>query len=96
MLQKQTKTEFQWFWSTVLVFYNSLFKQEKYVEAKEWIEKAIKLDESDNAELLEHFGDILYKLNEIDEAVKMWERAKAAGEGSVELDEKIKARKIND
>ncbi|MBC35829.1 MAG: hypothetical protein CL663_07315 [Bacteroidetes bacterium] len=73
-----------------------LFKQEKYVEAKEWIEKAIKLDESDNAELLEHYGDILYKLNEIDEAVKMWERAKATGEGSDELDEKIKARKIND
>ena len=73
-----------------------LFKQEKYVEAKEWIEKAIKLDESDNAELLEHYGDILCKLNEIDEAVKMWERAKATGEGSDELDEKIKARKIND
>lgn len=73
-----------------------LFEQGKYEEAEEWIEKAIKLDEGVNPEVLEHYGDILYKLGKVEEAVDSWEKAKKAGEGSDKLDQKIKARKIDE
>lgn len=73
-----------------------LFKLAKYREAQDWIEKAIKLDGDANAEVLEHYGDILFKLGNIEEAVENWTKAKKIGEGSPKLDQKIKARKINE
>lgn len=73
-----------------------LFKQEKYTEAQAWIKKAIRLDEDSNAEVLEHYGDILFKLGKVEEAVDQWKKAKEAGEGSDKLDQKIKARKIDE
>lgn len=73
-----------------------LFKQAKYEEAKEWIEKAIKLDEEANAEVLEHYGDILSKLGEKEEALAAWKKAKDAGDGSDTLEQKIKTGKIDE
>lgn len=51
-----------------------LFQQGKYEEALKWIEGAVKLNKS-SAVLLEHYGDILSKLNRDKEAIVQWQKA---------------------
>lgn len=72
-----------------------LFQQKKFSEAEEWLHNAAKLG-PDNANILEHYGDVLYKQNKTVEAVKQWEKAKAIGGNSEELNKKIKEKKLND
>jgi len=67
-----------------------LFKRENYQLAKFYIESAINNGGEDNGVLLEHYGDILYKLGETDKALENWKKAKALGEGTEVLEQKIK------
>ncbi|QQS30463.1 MAG: tetratricopeptide repeat protein [Sphingobacteriales bacterium] len=71
-----------------------LYKQKKYAEALTWIEKALVNSGTPNATLLEHYGDILYQLNEINKAVEQWKLSKDAGGNSGFLDKKINDRKL--
>lgn len=71
-----------------------LYKQKKYADAKQWIEKALQHTDDDSATLLEHYGDILFQLNETDKAVENWKKAKDKGATSEFLDKKIKDRKL--
>lgn len=71
-----------------------LYKLERYKEALVWIEKAYDIDGKQNAELNEHYGDILYKMGNKKKAVKYWKRAKDLGEGSEFLDKKISEKKL--
>lgn len=66
-----------------------LYKLGKYEEAKEWIEKAIDFGGDKNAVILEHLGDILFQLSDQQSALEYWKKAKAAGDGSEFLDQKI-------
>jgi Tfp pilus assembly protein PilF len=67
-----------------------LFRQEKYAEAKIWIEKALQYpDAQKNPNVLEHYGDILYNLKEVTKAVEYWQKAKEKGASSVDLARKI-------
>ena len=66
-----------------------LFKLKEYKEASSWIKKAIEASSSLNATLLEHHGDILWFLNEKDEALKLWQQAKDAGGKGNALESKI-------
>lgn len=52
-----------------------LFAREKYRDARKAIEKAITAGPA-NATYFEHYGDILYKLGDVDNAVKQWEKAR--------------------
>ncbi|MEJ7778249.1 MAG: tetratricopeptide repeat protein [Daejeonella sp.] len=70
-----------------------LFRQKKYQEARTWIEKALRNDSTNNSTQVEHYGDILYLLNEKELALKQWEKAKALGPGSDKLDRKINEKK---
>jgi len=70
-----------------------LFRLKKYQDAKTWIEKALKNDNTNNSTQLEHYGDILYLLGEKDLALKQWEKAKSIGSGSDKLDKKINEKK---
>jgi tetratricopeptide (TPR) repeat protein len=54
-----------------------LYKQGKYEEAKVIIELALRHGGDQEATLLEHFGDILYKLGEKERALEYWEKAQA-------------------
>ncbi|MFM9985851.1 MAG: tetratricopeptide repeat protein [Flavobacteriales bacterium] len=72
-----------------------LFCQENYNEALIWIEKAISHSE-ESAELSEHYGDILFKLNRTSEAVSKWKEAKQLGGNSSKLDQKINEQKYID
>ena len=71
-----------------------LFVQGKYVDAKVWIEKALEHGGSTNGTILEHYGDVLFKLGNIDSAVSKWKEAKATGDHSEQIDKKISDKKF--
>ena len=66
-----------------------LFQQEKYKEASIFLEKAA--SQSQNAEIYEHYGDVLSKLDRVNEAKKWWQKAiDHNADNSEELIKKIK------
>jgi tetratricopeptide (TPR) repeat protein len=71
-----------------------LYEQGKYADAKIWIEKAMQSDGEKNGTILEHYGDIQYKLGNIEEAVKYWQKAKLTGDYTSFLDKKIADKKL--
>lgn len=70
-----------------------LYLRQKYKDAKRIIERAISTGKA-NASHFEHYGDILYQLGEVDNAVKQWEKARGLNAKSETLNKKIANRKI--
>jgi tetratricopeptide (TPR) repeat protein len=70
-----------------------LFKQKNYAEAKTWMEKALADDKGTSSIKLEHYGDILFYLGNVDGAVDNWKKAKSAGNSSSILERKINEKK---
>jgi tetratricopeptide (TPR) repeat protein len=70
-----------------------LYVREKYRDARKVIERAISTGKA-NATHFEHYGDILYQLGEVDNAVKQWEKARGMNANSETLNKKIANRKI--
>ena len=71
-----------------------LFKQGAYTMAKIYIENAVKYTEDEpSAEVLEHYGDVLYKTGDKEEAVEQWKKAKEIGGDSKVLRKKIRSKK---
>ena len=70
-----------------------LFIREKYKEARKIMERAISTGKA-TATHFEHYGDILYKLGDIDGAVRQWEKARGLNANSETLNKKIANRKI--
>ena len=66
----------------------------KYEDAKLWLEKAVSNGAANNAVILEHLGDVQYKLNNSDIALDYWMKAKKAGTGSDNLERKINEKKL--
>lgn len=73
-----------------------LYKLGRFEEAKQWVEKAITLSPKEDADLLEHLGDIYFKLGDVDKANSNWQNAKKAGGGSPLLEKKIKERILHE
>lgn len=71
-----------------------LFKSEDYEQALEYILKALKASDKPNATLIEHYGDILWKLGRREAAVKQWKEALKVGEGSEFLQRKARDGKM--
>jgi tetratricopeptide (TPR) repeat protein len=69
-----------------------LFKQKKYADAKQWIEKAMQHSKN-NATQSEHLGDIMFYMGNAEAAVQNWKRAKEYGSKSALLDKKINEKK---
>lgn len=74
-----------------------LFEQGAFLMAKIYIENAIKYSEDKNvdinSEVLEHYGDVLYKTNEPEKALEYWIKAKEKGDSkSKTLDKKIETK----
>ncbi|MCE5206301.1 MAG: tetratricopeptide repeat protein [Porphyromonadaceae bacterium] len=68
-----------------------LYEQGSYFMAKVYIEKAIEYSkESPSADVLEHYGDILYQTGDKEKALEQWKKAKALESDSDTLDKKIK------
>lgn len=70
-----------------------LFKQKKYADAKVWMEKALVHDKDHNAVQVEHYGDIMFYLGNVQAAVDNWKKAKAYGAQSTALERKINEKK---
>lgn len=73
-----------------------LFQQGKYEEALIWIEKAYNNNGSSSGVVLEHYGDILYKLGKVDKAVEFWIQADGTPDTSDALKKKIKDKKLDE
>lgn len=69
------------------------FVQGNYRLAKIYIESALTNDTTSSAELIDHYGDILFMTGEKDKAVEQWKKAKEMGKKSGVLERKI-AEKI--
>lgn len=70
-----------------------LFMREKYKDARKYIEKAI-TGGNPSAIHFDHYGDILYQLGEVDNAVVQWQKAKSMGISNSLIDKKIANRRI--
>ena len=70
-----------------------LFMQERYAEAKIYIDQAVQNDGDSSAVILEHAGDIHAKAGDTDGAVELWRRAAAKDPGNKLLARKIRQRK---
>ena len=70
-----------------------LYVRGKYKEAKKVMERAI-LSGQANAVHFEHYGDILFKLGDVNGAVEQWEKAKEPDANNEMLNKKIANRKI--
>jgi tetratricopeptide (TPR) repeat protein len=67
-----------------------LYKQERYDEAKSVFRRALMYNGDKESAILEHYGDVLFKLGEKDNALIYWKRAQDAGsENGEELGRKI-------
>lgn len=70
-----------------------LFQLTRYKEAKTYMEKALKNLEEPSGVMLEHYGDILYKLGEKERALDYWNKAKELKDTSEFLTLKIQNEK---
>ncbi len=66
-----------------------LFNLNDVEKAKNYIERAYKYGGNSNSLIVEHFGDILFKKNKIDEALERWKEAYALNRSNSKLLEKI-------
>ena len=71
-----------------------LYVMKRYEDAKTWIEKAIAHGGDQSGTIVEHYGDILYKLNRPADAVEQWKKARQLGDASEQIDLKITGQKI--
>tara|TARA_B100000767_G_scaffold5420_1_gene5185 strand:+ start:1929 stop:3674 length:1746 start_codon:yes stop_codon:yes gene_type:complete len=71
-----------------------MFQKEEYEEAEQILFNAVIKDGGKSGEILEHYGDVLFKLNKKKKAITFWEKAKATGEYSKELIQKINENKF--
>jgi tetratricopeptide (TPR) repeat protein len=71
-----------------------LFKQKKYEEAKKYLLEAVKQEEGQHAEILDHLGDVYLALGEKAEAIATWKKAIAvAGDSKREQARKADVEK---
>jgi len=71
-----------------------LYQEGKYKEAKKIIEKTLPMKDI-SAVHYEHYGDILYQLGDINEAVTQWQKAQSLNGNNEALNKKITDRKIH-
>ena len=69
-----------------------LYMMKDYEGAKKYLEIAIL--NSSNGTIVEHYGDVLYKLGEKDKALEQWKKAQKLGETSEFLGKKVAEGKL--
>ncbi len=72
-----------------------LFQQAKYAESEEWLVRAVKLAPKRQL-ILEHYGDVLFRLGKPEEALKYWKKSNEAGGSSESLLKKISTKKLGE
>lgn len=72
-----------------------LFKLERYQDALFYIKRAFERGGAESYVIVEHYGDILYKVGNVDAAVELWKLSKELGNKSKQLVEKIEKKSLN-
>jgi tetratricopeptide (TPR) repeat protein len=72
-----------------------LFRQAKYAEASVLFEKALLLSPNDKV-IVEHVGDVAFKLGNKEKALEYWKKAKELGSTNSQLDKKISLKEYYD
>ncbi|HAP50133.1 MAG: tetratricopeptide repeat protein [Muribaculaceae bacterium] len=72
------------------------FKKKNYSMALMYIRSAIDNDDTHSADVLEHYGDILFVSGEPDEAQKQWQKALELDPENARLQQKVKTGKLNE
>ena len=70
-----------------------LFKQERFAEAKIYIEQTLQCNSDSSAVIIEHAGDIYAKCDNIDKAVELWKEALRKSPDNEILARKVRQRK---
>lgn len=71
-----------------------LFRQQRYQEAKVYIDQAIANDSTVSNVIIEHAGDIYMMTGDVDKALEYWKKALSMNDGdNALLEEKIKKKK---
>ena len=70
-----------------------LFRMKKYKEALGYMEKALRYLDTDNPEIYEHYGDVLYMCGEQDKALENWHKAVQLNSKSTTIDRKIREKR---
>ncbi len=71
-----------------------LFQKGEHEEALKKIEQVMRLGGDKFGEVVEHYGDILYKNGRTQEAIEQWQKAKKLGDTTDTIDQKISEGKI--
>lgn len=72
-----------------------LYANKEYAEAKKYLEKAV--NNTKSGTIIEHYGDVLYQLGEVEKAYEQWKKAKELGGELTELiDKKIATKRIHE
>lgn len=70
-----------------------LFRQERYAEARIYIDQTLQCDSDSSAVIVEHAGDIYAKCGDMDKAVSLWQDALRKAPDNEVLARKIRQRK---
>lgn len=70
-----------------------LYMLKEYKDAKKYLEKAIRAGKPSGT-IIEHYGDVLFRLGEKDKAIEQWEKAKGMEGNSEFIERKIADRKL--
>lgn len=71
-----------------------LYQMKQYDKSRLFLEKAMEHAGENDGTIIEHYGDVLYRLGRQEEAVKQWQRAKEKNSTSDLIDKKIKDKKL--
>ncbi len=69
-----------------------LYTNGQFKESRKFLEKAASLEE--DGTIVEHYGDVLFQLGDIESAISQWEKARSLGGASENIDKKIADRKL--
>jgi len=69
-----------------------LYIAKNYKDARKYLEKAVAKNPSGT--ILEHYGDVLFKLGNTNQAIEQWQKAKSKGGTSKLIDKKIADKKL--
>lgn len=72
------------------------YKKGYYDVAEKWIKMSLENSETPSPVVLEHYGDVLYKLGDKTEALKYWEKARKVEEETGEEGSEFLKKKIRD
>lgn len=71
-----------------------LYKMKEYSAAKEWVGKAMINGGSEMPDILEHYGDILFQMDDVENATIYWQKSLENGSTSKILQKKITDRQL--